>query len=297
MARLNPMSRPKAYRVTAPAVMRVTVVKTTTWRPGGPGDPLQLGADLGEELDDVDAVRRARLAGPLARRSRSRCSSRSASLRSSRFISRRSFRSSRGGGTRTPSRWFWRPVLCQLSYAPGCGGARDAREPPGRTGGIVLEAGRRRQAGSFPAGDDSPSRLNPAPANGAAPGRRPGPPEWPPPGRRRSCSAQRPGPPGRGADRRRPARRGRPALRAGARPGQAPSRRRDRPGRACRVAARAASCLAAQAVAAMQRPGPPGALRGAGEPGSTAGPLISPPRAACAAAAGRGAASPWPWSR
>jgi hypothetical protein len=25
---------------------------------------------------------------------------------------------SRGGGTRTPNRRFWRPVLCQLSYAP-----------------------------------------------------------------------------------------------------------------------------------------------------------------------------------
>lgn len=25
----------------------------------------------------------------------------------------------RGGGTRTHNPWFWRPVLCQLSYAPG----------------------------------------------------------------------------------------------------------------------------------------------------------------------------------
>ncbi len=24
----------------------------------------------------------------------------------------------RGGGSRTPSRWFWKPVLCQLSYTP-----------------------------------------------------------------------------------------------------------------------------------------------------------------------------------
>ena len=25
---------------------------------------------------------------------------------------------SRSGGTRTPNRWFWKPLLCQLSYAP-----------------------------------------------------------------------------------------------------------------------------------------------------------------------------------
>src|SRR5262245_36137889 len=28
----------------------------------------------------------------------------------------------RGGGTRTPNPRFWRPVLCQLSYAPGFDG-------------------------------------------------------------------------------------------------------------------------------------------------------------------------------
>jgi hypothetical protein len=32
-------------------------------------------------------------------------------------VSRR-IRLNRGGGTRTPSRRFWRPVLYQLSYAP-----------------------------------------------------------------------------------------------------------------------------------------------------------------------------------
>ena len=193
------------------------MVKTTTWR--RVGQATRFNSVRTSERNWMMLTRwRARLAGPLARRSRSRCSSRSASLRSSRFISRRSFRSSRGGGTRTPSRWFWRPVLCQLSYAPGCGGAHDAREPPGRTGGIVTGPGVGGKPGSLPAGD-APAPVNPVPASGAAPGRRPGPPAVATARPATVDVARQPfGPPGRGADRRHPAPRGGPAL--GRQPGR-----------------------------------------------------------------------------
>ena len=100
--------------------------------PGRPGHLAQLAADLADELARAwcaalgglrrrARLRRARGGGRRRRRpagpGAAACAS---SLGSSpwRDVPAAVRTASRAGGTRTPNRRFWRPVLCQLSYCP-----------------------------------------------------------------------------------------------------------------------------------------------------------------------------------
>ena len=180
---------------------------------GRPDDLAQLGDDLAEEQRDPgEQALAGRLAPrpPVAAVGRGAVGVASRVLPASRrpgdAVGRRSVRSCvcrpgrRAGGTRTPNRRFWRPVLYQLSYDPSgrapiatrptAGMPRRRGRPPGgpslrdapapvRTAGAAA-AQRRRPPGAGCAGwrhDEhapEPPRASPA---ASAPS--PSPPPWP----------------------------------------------------------------------------------------------------------------------
>ena len=51
------------------------------------------------------------------------------------------FNFGRGGGTRTRNRWFWKPVLCQLSYTPSPAPMRVASPTFARKSGLRKKGG------------------------------------------------------------------------------------------------------------------------------------------------------------